>query len=172
MMGRAMAWIMLITAMSACAHPEPSRAGPAARFEQMVASCRTDGSSTIRRDISRHSQAMLEEYLQLALKLRATSLPANPLEVLAAQLASSEPQVLHEDRVRADTVWVHIRYASGMPAKLRYIREENEWRFDLAREMSAAMEQLREAEEVLEIYGVARAAGRPTPRIYGDDDDD
>ena len=148
-----------------------ARPGPAAAFDEMVAASGEDGAGAVESRISRRSQALLEEYLERAIDVRATNLPANPTEVLAAQLAGQGPKATGEEMVAPDTAWVDLVYASGVPARLRYVREGGEWRFDLAREMEAVVEQLREAEEVLEVYGAARREGRAVKRMWGDDDD-
>ncbi len=145
--------------------------GPAEAFDEMVAASGEEGPGAVESRISRESHALLEEYLERAIEVRATNLPANPTEVLAAQLAGQGPKATGEEFTAPDTAWVDLVYASGVPARVRYVREGGGWRFDLAREMEAVVEQLREAEEVLEVYGAARREGRAVERMWGDDDD-
>jgi hypothetical protein len=138
----------------------------------MVAECPQRGAAAIEERITQGSRDLLREYLHLAVALGATNLPANPTEVLAAQLGATAPVVTGQRQAGADTVWLDVRYRSGTPARFRFVRESGRWCFDLAREMEAAVEQLREAEEMLHIYGDARRAGAPVHRVAADRDDD
>ncbi len=144
---------------------------PAAAFDELVEASGSGGAAALEARLSTTSHRMLSEYQERARALHASNLPANPTEVLAAQLAAGAPRACGQSLVGADSAWVEIVYRGGTPGRLRFVREDGAWRFDLAREMESVMEQLREAEEVLEIYGAARREGRPAERIFGDDDD-
>ncbi len=155
-----------------CASAGARGADPGAAFTAMVAACPDQGAAAIEERLTAESQRVLDEYLELAVALGATNLPANPTAVLAAQLSATEPVVVGQEPAGRDTVWVDVRYRSGTPARFRFIEEAGHWRFDLAREMDAAVEQMREASDMLRVYGDARRSGRPVHRVAADDDDD
>lgn len=143
--------------------------GPSQVFDAMV---RESGSGAVAVEsrLSDASSEVLTEYRKLAVSLAASNLPINPTEVLAAQFATDQPVAISDRQLHPDTVWVAIRYQDEGEGEVRFVREDGQWAFDLAREMASAMNQLRRASQLLATVKEARDTGQSLEMPEGDDD--
>jgi hypothetical protein len=144
--------------------------GPSHCLERVVRAAGKNEPQDALRYFSAQTAEVVEEYRELSVELDATNLPADPMAVFLAQMRVEHPKVTgcETDGNRAGAA---IEYANGVQARLEFVRENDVWKLDLARELIPTVELLRQARDRLVMYKHGYESGKPVPKPDGDDDD-
>ena len=134
--------------------------GPECILASLVDRARADDREGFEALLDPESTELAARYAERLHHLRSTLLPGDPVGQLLTQFARTRPRP-RGVHIEGDAAEVEVAYENGLPARFRFRRTPEGWRFDLTYHLAPSARILGDTSRIKRLYETLRAAGAP-----------